>query len=248
MNTTHRWHTIATLAGILAAGTAAAGDWSFDATPYLWVAGLDLATSRPPSEPAGVDRYDSRIAAGSMFAGEARYRSFGLFVDCAWLRLDTAAIQPGPLFSYLNLRSDFVHTTCALTYRLPLEGTLKGKLHVEALAGARIWYVANDFSSGAGAIPGLAAATDQAWADPLVGAEVRYDLTRVWSLAVKGTVGGFGLGATMAWEAFGGVSYRFTDWCSATLGYRFLHEDYNRDRSTFNLDAHGFLLGVGFHF
>ena len=244
MKANQRWITLATLAGALATGTAAAGDWSFDATPYLWVAGLDLATSRPPSEPAGVDRFDTRISAGAMFAGEVRYRSVGLFVDCAWLRLNTAAIRPGPLFSYVNLKSDFIHTTCALTYRLPLEG----KLQVEALAGARIWYVGNEFSSGAGAIPGVAAATDQAWADPLVGAEVRYDLTRRWSLDVKGTVGGFGVGATIAWEAFGGVSYRFTDWCSATLGYRYLHENYSRDRSTFNLDAHGFLLGMGFHF
>ena len=61
-------------------------------------------------------------------------------------------------------------------------------------------------------------------------------------------MGGFGVSSEIAWEAFGGVGYRFTDWCSATLGYRYLHEEYDQDRFTFNLDAHGLLLGFGFHF
>jgi hypothetical protein len=45
-----------------------------------------------------------------------------------------------------------------------------------------------------------------------------------------------------------GASYRITKWCSATAGYRYLHEEYSRDRFTSNLDAHGVLVGVGFHF
>jgi opacity protein-like surface antigen len=65
---------------------------------------------------------------------------------------------------------------------------------------------------------------------------------------VKGLVGGFGVSADIAGEAFAGVSCRFTDWCSATLGYRYLHEEYSRGDFAFNLDTHGFLLGFGFHF
>jgi len=42
--------------------------------------------------------------------------------------------------------------------------------------------------------------------------------------------------------------YRFNDWCSGILGYRYLHEKYDREGFALNLDAHGFLLGVGFHF
>jgi len=36
--------------------------------------------------------------------------------------------------------------------------------------------------------------------------------------------------------------------CLATIGYRYLHDEYTRDHFTFNADAHGFLLGVGFRF
>ena len=46
---------------------------------------------------------------------------------------------------------------------------------------------------------------------------------------------------------FAGVTYRYKKWGSATLGYRYLHEEYNR-AFKFSLDTQGFLLGFGFHF
>ncbi len=231
---------------LTAGGLAAAErDWSFDVTPYLWVAGIEAETSLPdlpPSTPQ--ERFDTRISGGAMLAAQARYRSVGLFVDFAWLRLNTEAINPGPDFSAVNLKSDFIHSTAALTYRLPLQG----KFHAEILAGARLWYVANDLEFKGGVLPGFNANGDKTWVDPMVGASLTYELTTRWSADLKGMVGGFGVSADIAGEVFAGVSYRFTDWCSATLGYRYLHEEYDRSGFAFNLDTHGFLLGFGFHF
>ncbi len=222
-------------------------NWSFDLAPYLWVAGVDVETtlpSLPPSTPAGVDRFETRISGGAMLAAQARYRSVGLFVDFAWLRLDSEAISPGPAFSAVDLKSDFIHTTAALTYSLPL----RGKFHADALAGARLWYVSEDLEFRSGALPGFKASGDKTWVDPMIGADLRYDLSTRWSLVAKGNVGGFGVSADIAWEVFSGVGYRITDWCSVTAGYRYLHEEYDRDRFTFSMDAHGLLLGFGFHF
>jgi opacity protein-like surface antigen len=61
-------------------------------------------------------------------------------------------------------------------------------------------------------------------------------------------VGGFGVASDIAWEVFSGVGYRFNHWGSVTAGYRYLREEYDRDRFALNLDAHGLLVGVGFHF
>jgi hypothetical protein len=220
--------------------------WSFDVTPYLWVAGVDVATSLPggPSTPSDVSRFDTRISGGAMLAAEVRYRSVGLLVDFAWLQLDTEAINPGPLYSGVNLKSDFFHTTAALTYRLPLQGNL----HADVLAGARVWHVNEDLEFKSGLLPGLKQSGDKTWVDPLIGAELSYDLSRDWSLVTKGTVGGFGVSSDMAYEVFGGVNYRVSGWFSTTLGYRYLHEEYSRSGFNFDLDAHGFLLGFGFHF
>jgi len=221
-------------------------DWSFDVSPYLWVASVGIDTSLPAASPSPsptVDRFDTRISAGAMLAAEARYRSVGLFVDFAWLQLNTEAINPGPLYSAVNLKSDFIHSTAALTYRLPLEG----KFQVEALAGARVWHVANDLESTKGLLPAFDASTDRTWVDPMVGASLNYDLTKRWSIGLKGMVGGFGVSADIAGEVFAGVTYNYKEWGSATLGYRYLYEQYDR-AFKLNLDAQGFLLGFGFHF
>ena len=221
-------------------------DWSFNVSPYLWVANVEIETSLPsvsPSAPPSADRFDTKIGAGAMFAAQARYRSVGLFVDFAWLQLNTEAINAGPLYSAVNLKSDFIHSTAALTYRLPLEG----KFQVEALAGARVWHVANNLESTKGLLPGFDASPDKTWVDPMVGASLNYDLTKRWSVGLKGMVGGFGVSADIAGEVFAGVTYRYKEWGSATLGYRYLHEEYDR-AFKFNLDTQGFLLGFGFHF
>lgn len=224
-------------------GAAAEGDWSFDVTPYLWVASVKAETSLPPATP-GVQRFDSRISAGAMLAAQARYQSVGVLVDFAWLRLDTASVNPGPAFSAVELGSSFIHSTAALTYQLPLEG----KFHVDLLAGARVWHVANDFQATAGLLPGFRASSDRTWIDPMIGLDSSYDLSDRWALDLKGMVGGFGVSADLAAEVFAGVSYRINDWCSATTGYRYLHEDYSHNGFGFNVDAQGFLVALGFHF
>jgi opacity protein-like surface antigen len=81
-----------------------------------------------------------------------------------------------------------------------------------------------------------------------VGGDLSYELSENWNAVVKGTVGGFGVSAQIAAEVFAGVNYRVNDWFSATLGYRYLHEQYDRTAYSFNLNAQGFLAGVGFHF
>ena len=83
--------------------------------------------------------------------------------------------------------------------------------------------------------------------NPLVGVNLRYDLTKHWLLLARGTVGGF-IDSNIQFDLFAGVGYQFTDWCMATIGYRYLHEEFSRN--DFTLDAHlnGFLLGFAFHF
>jgi opacity protein-like surface antigen len=231
---------------LVACFPAAAGDnWSFDVTPYLWVAGIQAETSlpnAPMTTSSEASRFDTRISGGAMLAAQARYRSVGLFVDFAWLQLDSEASHPGPAFSSGNLKSDFIHGTAALSYRLPLAG----KFHAELLAGARLWYVSADLKYQDGGLRGFHVSGDQTWVDPVFGADLSYDLSRRWSLLTRGTAGGAGAG--LGWEVMGGVSYRFSDWCSMTFGYRYLHEDYEQNRFSINTDIQGFILGVGFHF
>jgi len=224
----------------------ATNDWSFEVAPYLWVAFLDAETSVPQNSSgtaSSMQEFDTQISGGFMLAAQVRYRSVGLFVDFNWLQLDTESLNPGTLYSGVDLQSDFIYTTAALTYALPMSG----RFHVEGMAGARLWYVATDFDVKSGALPGFESSDSETWVEPLVGVNLGYDLTRHWRLMARGTVGGF-TDSSIQWDLFGGVGYQFNSWCQATVGYRYLHEEFDRDDFTLNADAHGFLLGVVFRF
>lgn len=243
---------ILALVGVLA-GSAARGlaeetnRWSFDVVPYVWVAGVDVETSlpsAPPSSGGDADRFVTRITGAAMLAAQVRYDAFGLFADFAWLRLNTEGLSPGPAYDEVKLRSDFVHVTTALTYEIPL----RGKFHASALAGARLWYVSEEVNATGNVLPGFTASEDKTWVDPLVGADLRYNLGGRWALNAKGAVGGFGVAADFAGEVMVTVSYAISDRCSVSAGYRYLHEEYDRSHFSFDLNAHGFLLGVGLHF
>lgn len=219
--------------------------WSFDVAPYLWLANLGVETSLPqigPGTPPDVQKFDTHFSGGLMFAAQARYGPVGVFVDFNWLQLNTESLNSRGLFSRVNLRTDYIYTTAALTYALPL----RGKFHAEVEAGARIWYVASDFSS---ALPGFESSSSVTWVDALVGLNLRYDLTRHWLLLARGNVGGFA-NNDIEWDVFAGVGYQFTDWGMVTLGYRYLRQEYNNSNNnfTFNADAQGALLGVVFNF
>jgi hypothetical protein len=259
------WH-IGLLAGWLGLATLALGAeapdsgsqtsatvsnlWSFDIVPYLWLAGYD-GTFGLPNIPSGIPPthseagpYSTHISAAAMLTAQVRYRDVGLFLDGAWLQLKTEGDSGSQLYSGTKIRSDIAYGTMALTYRLPPVGNLAADL----FAGARVWYIANEIEFEPGLAPGFTADSSRTWGDPIIGAILRYDLTRHWFATVLGDVGGFGVGSDITWSAFGGVGYRFTGWLSATLGYRYLHVDYDKDGFLMNLNIQGFLLGLGFHF
>jgi opacity protein-like surface antigen len=237
---------------LLACLSVSAGDdsgdkWSFNVTPYLWVAGIKADTTLPDvpqSTPPEATQFDTRITGAAMLGAQVRYRAVGLWLDFDWLRLSTEAGNPGPAFSSVDLQTDFIHSTAALSYRLPL----KGKFHADLLAGARLWYVSEQIDASAGTLPGFSSSGDNTWVDPVVGADLRYDLSPRWSLVTKGTVGGLDTTSDFGWEVVSGVSYRCSDLVSVAAGYRYLHQEYAKDRFTLNTDIQGFILGVGFRF
>jgi opacity protein-like surface antigen len=228
-----------------------ANPWSVDIVPYLWIAGYD-GTFGLPGPPSGVPsvRTESttdstaHISAAAMLAAQLRYQDFGLFLDGAWLQLKADGESPTASYSGAEVKTDFAYGTAALSYRLPPLGHLRS----DVFAGARIWYASMDIELLPGTSPGFSASSSRTWADPILGASLRYDFTRHWFANVLGDVGGFGAGADIAWNVFGGVGYQFTSWFSASIGYRYLHEDYNQDNFLMNVNVHGFLVGLGFHF
>jgi opacity protein-like surface antigen len=230
-------------------GHAASGEeakaWSVDIVPYVWIATYDGSFGLPGSpntDSAGP--YSTRLSGAAMLCAQVHYRQVGLFLDGAWLQLRTEGDAPSNLYRGTDIKSDIAYGTAALSYRLPEVGRLKTDLY----AGARYWTVANELDFKGGLAPGFDIDDSRTWTDPLVGASLRYDFTGHWYATVLGDVGGFGVGSDLSWNVFAGAGYEFTSWCSATLGYRYLHVDYEKSGFEMAANVQGFLLGLGFHF
>lgn len=226
-------------------------DWSFNVSPYLWVAAVKVETTldsepTPPSgpgNPSTPDRFETKLGGGALLAGSVHYKSVGLWVDFVWVQTDTSAVQPGPLYSGMDLETNFFHSTVALSYILPTASNL----HIEALAGVRYWSVDATITAQAGALPAFTAGQKETWTTPVIGVDFTYDLGSKWSLTGKGTVA-VGDNNSDGWEVMGGVIYRFGDTWSATLAYRYLKEEYTRQRFAYSTEVSGVILGVSCRF
>lgn len=226
--------------------------WSFDIVPYLWLAtyngSFDLPGSRAgfgPTRTSSGDAYSSRISGAAMLLGQVRYREFGLYLDGAWVQLRTGGDNSSALYSATEIKTDIAYGTAAASYRLPL---LVRDLDIDLLAGARVWHVGNTIERTSGILPGYSTDGSHTWCDPIVGAKLRYDFGKHWFAVALGDAGGFGAGSDLSWNVFGGVGYQFTSCVSATLGYRYMHLDYEKNSFVVDANIQGALLGVGFHF
>jgi len=230
----------------------ASDEWSFSVVPYLWLALYD-GTFELPNVPPGIGRtksttssdpFSTSLSGAFMMTAQVRYREFGLFLDGAWLQLKTEGDYPTELYSGTDIKSDIAYGTAALTYRI----VRTSNLSVDALAGARVWYLSNEIDFDTGTQPGFNADDHKTFVDPIVGASIRYDLTKHFFGVVVGDAGGFGTGSDLTWNVFGGIGYQFTSWLSATVGYRYMHMDYSKDNFVMDANVQGFLIGLGFHF
>ncbi|HET7535236.1 MAG TPA: hypothetical protein VFJ90_02195 [Candidatus Didemnitutus sp.] len=225
-------------------------DWSFSLSPYLWVAAVKVETtldSEPPppgpTPPTSPDKFETKLSGGALLAAQVHYKSLGLWADFVWIQTTTDALQSGPLYSAKELKSDFYHSTIALSYTV----TTPDNYHLEFLAGARYWSVDAQVNASAGALPAFSASQKETWVTPVIGADLRCDFNAQWSLLLKGTfaVGNYD---SNGWEAMGGVAYKFGPSWSATLGYRYLHEEYKRERFAYFTDVSGVVLGASWQF
>ncbi len=228
--------------------------WAFEIVPYLWLAGYDGTIGVPdvPARLSGAPRassdstepFTSHLSAAAMLTARVRYRDFGLLLDGAWVQVKTEGQSDVPLYSATEMKSDIAYGTAALSYRLrPVK-----RLETDVFAGARTWFISNELTFEPGTAQAFSAESSRTWTDPIVGAQLRYDLSRHWFGTVLGDVGGFGAGSDITWSVFGGIGYRFTSWFSATLGYRYMHVDYDQEQFLMNANIQGFLLGLGFQF
>jgi hypothetical protein len=93
---------------------------------------------------------------------------------------------------------------------------------------------------------------NETWFDPFLGARLQVPGTGKWRLAIRGDVGGFGVGAESVWQVYPVVGYRFSRLLEAVAAYRWLDTDYQtgegENEFRYNVTTFGPEFALTFHF
>jgi hypothetical protein len=89
---------------------------------------------------------------------------------------------------------------------------------------------------------------DDYWFDPYVGLRARYNFNRTYYTAVRGEIGGFGVGADLMWEVETVVGINLTRSIFTEIGYRALGGNYENNSLRFDVVMHGPQITTGITF
>lgn len=67
------------------------------------------------------------------------------------------------------------------------------------------------------------------WVDPLIGARLALPLSEAFAFAMRGMIGGFGVGCDFTWDVDARVKWRASKSVTLSVGYRYLDQDYEKD-------------------
>ena len=89
---------------------------------------------------------------------------------------------------------------------------------------------------------------DDYWFDPYVGLRGRYNFSRAYYTAVRGEIGGFGVGADLMWEVEGVIGINLTRSIFTEIGYRALGGNFEDRDFRFDVVMHGPQITTGITF
>jgi len=89
---------------------------------------------------------------------------------------------------------------------------------------------------------------DDFWFDPYVGLRTRYNFNKTYYTAVRGEIGGFGVGADLMWEVEAVVGTNLTRSIFTEIGYRALGGNFEENNFRFETVMHGPQITTGITF
>jgi len=235
--------------------------WEFHLIPYFWMAGLDGDTTFKGNK-SQVDASFSDILdnldIGVLVHFEAQKERWGFFLDTNYLKLSSDAHVDDPNVGRIDAKLKVEQWLIDFggVYRFgrwSLEAEQGREISLELLGGGRYWDLKTELDLNA-PLAGLGAnvKVSEDWIDPFIGLRLRADLTPKLSLALRGDIGGFGVGSDFSWNASAIFGYSFSEMISVWLGYRALGVDYEDgsgpDKFAYDVTMSGPIVGLAFKF
>lgn len=219
--------------------------WSFEVTPYAWLAGLEgdltVRDQKVDFEKDASELLDAAEVGGSLRLGASHDRFvIGALVDYFSLSTDELDAEDQPQGATVDAK--MLMTEVVAGYRV--DGWVEGQSFVFAL-GARNLHLENDLTLDAGP-----AFSDER--DITDGMFYLLPTIPLFPSSIKGLrfnpVLGIGAGdSDLAYEMFPQVQYNITDNAALRFGYRRVGWRYEGDRGNeLNVDMAGLIVGLGF--
>jgi hypothetical protein len=123
-----------------------------------------------------------------------------------------------------------------------------GSTRFGVYAGARVNWMDTELDIDFPNIADRSLSASESWVDPIIGIRFQQQLSDKFFFRAVGDIGGFGIASDLTWQAFAAIGYRVNDNGSLLLGYRGIGTDYSNDGFTYDVVAHGLLLGYEYTF
>lgn len=204
-----------------------ANPWKIEVAPYLWAMNMN-GRVQVGSQSAHVTESFSDIMkqfkGGGMLWIDANKDRLGLFFNGMYSVLSNTT-DAGPF--EVDSTNKFGIFSAGVSYEV-FQKTLAnaGQIAIEPYLGAR--YTLNNTTlkvSGTG----ISATDNQHWTDPIIGARVRYNISKAWLALVAGDVGGTNFNNHNSYNINAFVGYKPQTMLKNTtfyLGYRLLYQNY----------------------
>ena len=220
-------------------GTAAAAeDWSFKVTPYIWAPSLDTSLdigSNPPVE--GSKSIFDVLDGAFLITGEARRNNWAILGEFNYLNLaDDFGISPGDPIAGWRVRGTMVTLGAARTF------VDTPNVKVEALGALRRWDMKPSTT-----VLDTTVETKVSWTDPIVGFRLNAPVGERTQVSGMANIGGFGVGSERQWEVLAAVEWQATDLLSLSGGYRHLDIRFE-DSTIIDLQLSGPFIAASFNF
>ena len=231
--------------------------WTFDVAPfYLWIPALDgEITVRGISSDVDLSVGDTLDLLFDSFKfvatgrAEARKGNALLTLDLVYMNLEENTqtdIGAGVDVRFKQLLLEF-----GGGYHLG-EWSLTGgglpTLSVDVLGGGRFVHL----DSGLTIENFVDVDRSQDWLEPFLGGRLKLDIIDRLSVAVRGDIGGFGIGSHFTWSVATILAYQVSERISLGAGYRILDINYSEgtgsNKFKFDVQMRGPMLGFAVHF
>ena len=230
-----------------AGGDSTNGEWEFQLAPlFLWAQGISGSSTVGTSvAPLDIKFKDALSNLGATFTVhfEAKRDALSLFAEYQYVDLEPSADVPGPL----KLDIGFKNTIAELGAAYWVYGT--ERTDWEGLGGAR--YTKQDLDVALASGPDLISVENSWWVG-FVGGRMAAKMSKNWTFIARADYG-LGSGDTnRIWNLMGMFDYRFNDWGSVFVGYKYMDYDYDNgekgiDHYAYDASQHGPLLGLNIH-